>query len=258
MLASVKPYRLTNDWTRLLDSFLCRCLLKNTSAEFLRAKFQSETWPINCSYNTLRLTKGGPLKQLTPNRIYSGIVILGLMIAFQNCSKSADTNTESTPITKADNNTTSPLTTNPDSESNSTPTLPDSIVPTTAKVQFTVVKNLSGTQNALTLSAKVTFATEHVGKVGSLFVGAQLTDGRWFFLSNKQWRAYSENQRPPEYLYIATLTAGVHEYAILEAMDVKDFVGTKIYVGYGVANTVDLGWQEMLDTTRYKVVHTVE
>lgn len=166
------------------------------------------------------------------------IVVIGY--SFQNCSKQP-----ATEDTKVTNNVNVPTGAEADTDS-------DNAVGT-----FTVLKTSSGTSSSFTLGANIQFQQSHVGQVGSLFIAALLADGKYYFLGSEanQFNLY-ESGTPTA---VASGNAPSHlTVSILSQIDVSQFPGAKIYVGYGIGNTVDAAWAELNSSSRYVLIHTIE
>ncbi len=149
---------------------------------------------------------------------------------------------------------------------------------------FEVAKAISGGNDSLSLSATINFSSQHIGRAVAVYVAAEMPDGRWFFLSNyvkdadgllrEKWEAYSANFAPLPYRISLALPAEAQIIGILPGVDVRDLVGTKIYVGYGhltdgfapdpefpLYNPIRFFgymWNEMIENSRYKLIHTIE
>ncbi|NTV13120.1 MAG: hypothetical protein HGA96_04195 [Desulfobulbaceae bacterium] len=82
--------------------------------------------------------------------------------------------------------------------------------------------------------------------------GLSITPGYYFLNGDRAW-SYWSGGALPEYLSNIDAALAPHaDVSILEGMDVSPYIGTQIYVGYGIDD------QEMIAASRYRAIYTVK
>ena len=99
------------------------------------------------------------------------------------------------------------------------------------------------------ISANLIPAAADIGQQGAIWVGADVPNAGFFFRSPAGWQRYSSGEAPA--LVSGTLVE--RDVDVLGgAQDVRTFIGTSVYVGYG------LNQQDMLNNRKFAMVQVIE
>lgn len=110
---------------------------------------------------------------------------------------------------------------------------------------FSAAAIASGPLTQLSLTASVVVSSADVGKPGNFYVAAQV-GGTLYLNDGTQWLAYTGGALP----VYARGTLAARSIPILAGFDVSPFIGTAIYVGYGVS-------EADLLSGKYALVYTI-
>jgi len=106
-----------------------------------------------------------------------------------------------------------------------------------------------------TLAAHLLPADADRGQPIAVFVAALLPQGSWFVLGPAGWQALAEAAPAP---LLQLQAADSHSVTLAAGIDVAGLVGTRVFAGYGRADSASGGaWNEMLAAGRHREIGTL-
>ncbi len=117
-----------------------------------------------------------------------------------------------------------------------------------ASADFSITGSSSGDVSSLTLTANVQVAPSDIGRSGVIYVAANVA-GAWVFKSaDGTWNALTGGVFPAPY-YSGAL--GSHAVSIIDRLNLSNYGGAEIYVGYG------LNQDDMLSNAKFAMIYRV-
>jgi hypothetical protein len=95
------------------------------------------------------------------------------------------------------------------------------------------------------MTASLRISDSNIGKTGFKYIVAKTKDGQWYSYSQKNWIV---GQRP--FSSDPTPLSDLLSFLLFEHMNLTDFIGTTVYLGYGIGNDETSALREMTSTNR--------
>lgn len=129
------------------------------------------------------------------------------------------------------------------------------VFPLATASAFTATGTSQGNSSALTLTASISIDSTHTSNTttGAMFIIAIFPNGVAATYTSNGWQLFN-SMNPVGWsnsLQNKTTT-------ILNAENLSSFVGTKLYAGYGIGNFVGTALNEMITSSRFKLIHTIQ